>query len=183
MFDDDVRAAGGFRQLFELWRSRGMSVEDRVDAAFSEETGIYSELGFRVTRVDVGGGYAELTFPFSHREARQAACARRRHHGGARYDVRPGRDEREHEHGAIDAGAQGELHQAAGEGAVRVAGRVIHAGTNTAVVEGEIRDSGDEVCARPRHVVHIQGVDRTPERLFSAAPMSGCALGWVRFRR
>jgi len=33
-------------------------------------------------------------------------------------------------------------------GPFRVAGRVIHAGTNTAVVEGEIRDSGDEVCAR-----------------------------------
>ncbi|MFP3293630.1 MAG: PaaI family thioesterase, partial [Nitrososphaeria archaeon] len=33
-------------------------------------------------------------------------------------------------------------------GPFRVIGRVIHIGRNTAVVEGEVRDSGDEVGAR-----------------------------------
>jgi uncharacterized protein (TIGR00369 family) len=151
MFDDEVRSAGGFRQLFEIWKSRGMSVEERVNAAFSEETGIYSELGFRVTRVDVGGGYAELTFPFSH-----AASGRRGRphvHGGvimAALDTTCGLAVMSVNTSTEQSTLELKVNfvRPLVRGPFRVIGRVIHIGGNTAVVEGEARDSGDEVGAR-----------------------------------
>ncbi|MGC9076300.1 MAG: PaaI family thioesterase [Conexivisphaera sp.] len=149
MFDDDVRAAGGFRQLFELWRSEGRNVVDEINRSFSEETGLYEALGFRVT--EVGDGYAQLEFPFSHMASGRRG--RPHVHGGvvmtaldttcglAVMSVNTGREQSTLE-------LKVNFIKPLLRDPFRVTGRVIHIGTNTAVVEGEIVDSEGVVCAR-----------------------------------
>ncbi len=149
MFDDEVRAAGGFRQLFERWRSEGKNVAEEVNRYFSEETGIYGALGFKV--IEVGDGRAELEFPFSH--------------------MASGRRGRPHVHGGVIMTAldttcglavmsvntssdQSTLELKVNfirpllKSPFRVIGRVVHLGAHTAVVEGEVLDSEGNVCAR-----------------------------------
>ncbi len=149
MFDDEVRRAGGFRQLFERWRSEGKNVADEVDRYFAEETGLYRILGFRIT--EVGDGYASMEFPFSH--------------------MASGRRGRPHVHGgvvmlALDTvlglavmSVNTSIEQSTLELKVnfvkpllkepfKVTGRVVHIGKSTAVVEGEVSDSVGDICAR-----------------------------------
>ncbi|MGC9115998.1 MAG: PaaI family thioesterase [Conexivisphaera sp.] len=149
MFDDDVQAAGGFRQLFESWRSRGLSVEDEVNRAFSEETGIYGALGFRVTRV--GDGVAELVFPFSHMASGRRG--RPHVHGGvvmAALDTTCGLAVMSVNTGVEQSTLELKVNfiRPLLKDPFRVVGRVIHAGRSTAVVEGEVLDSEGNVCAR-----------------------------------
>ncbi|MDP7983128.1 MAG: PaaI family thioesterase [Conexivisphaera sp.] len=149
MFDDEVKAAGGFRQLFELWRSEGRNVADEINRSFSEETGLYEALGFRVT--EVGDGYARLEFHFSHMASGRRG--RPHVHGGvvmtaldttcglAVMSVNTG-----HEQSTLELKVN--FVKPLLRDPFEVTGRVIHIGKNTAVVEGEIVDSEGAVCAR-----------------------------------
>ncbi|MCL4518117.1 MAG: PaaI family thioesterase [Thaumarchaeota archaeon] len=148
-FDEKVGKAGGFKKLFQRWKEMGLSPELEIESAFSKESGIFKEMGFKIDRV--GDGLAELSFKFS-----DAVSGRRGHphvHGGvimtaldtamglAAMTVNTGTDQ-----STLELKANF-LSPMIREPFI-VRGRVIRNGRSTAVVEGEAIDSEGTVCAK-----------------------------------
>ena len=148
-FDEQVANAGGFRHLFEDWRKSRLSVEHKIEEAFTRESGIFQEIGFKIAKVD--DGFAEIGFKFS--------------------QTISGRRGRPHVHGGIIMFA---LDTVMGVAAMTlntgsdqstlemktnflsplikepftVRGRVVRDGRSTSVVEGEAIDSEGTICAK-----------------------------------
>lgn len=146
-FDQLLAEVGSFKKLFALARNQGVDVESEVQKAMSVDSRLFALLGFKVEKLRKGR--AELSFPFSKAVARRGGMV----HGGvvmysldnacgiAVMTVNPGADQ-------LTMELKVNFIRPLKEGPFRAIGKVVRAGGNVAVVEGEVRDGHGRLCAK-----------------------------------
>ncbi|MEM0118262.1 MAG: PaaI family thioesterase [Conexivisphaerales archaeon] len=142
-----VLSVGGFRNLFESLRNKGVDVEKVVTEALANSNPLFSSIGFRVRRLS--DGRAEIEFPMSREASRAGGIV----HGGIimyALDTTLGL--------AVMTASQA-INQYTLELKVNfleqlkkdpftVEGRLLRLGRTTAVAEGEIRDAEGTICSK-----------------------------------
>ena len=144
--DELLREAGSFRKLFALGRKQGADVEAELESAMAADSELFRIVGFKV--VKVRSGRAELSFPYSKAVTRRGGMV----HGGivmysldnacgiAAMSVNPGIDQ-------LTMDLKVNFLRPLRKGPFRAIGRVVRAGNNIIVVEGEVVDADGELCA------------------------------------
>jgi len=144
--DELLREAGSFRKLFALGRKQGADVEAELESAMAADSELFRMVGFKV--VKVRSGRAELSFPYSKAVTRRGGMV----HGGivmysldnacgiAAMSVNPGIDQ-------LTMDLKVNFLRPLRKGPFRAIGRVVRAGNNIIVVEGEVVDADGELCA------------------------------------
>jgi len=145
--DELLREAGSFRKLFALGRKQGADVEAELESAMAADSELFRMVGFKV--VKVRSGRAELSFPYSKAVTRRGGMV----HGGivmysldnacgiAAMSVNPGIDQ-------LTMDLKVNFLRPLRKGPFRAIGRVVRAGNNIIVVEGEVVDADGELCAK-----------------------------------
>ena len=148
-FDELLNEVGSFRKLFALGRRQGVDIEAELARAMAADSELFTIVGFKV--VKVRSGRAELSFPFSKVVTRRGGMV----HGGivmysldnasgiAAMSVNPGTDQLTTE---LKINFLRPLKK--GNGPFRAIGKVVKAGNNVIVVEGEVRDADGALCAK-----------------------------------
>jgi len=145
--DELLREAGSFRKLFALGRKQGADVEAELESAMAADSELFRMVGFKV--VKVRSGRAELSFPYSKAVTRRGGMV----HGGivmysldnacgiAAMSVNPGIDQ-------LTMDLKVNFLRPLRKGPFRAIGRVVRAGNNIIVVEGEVVDADGELCTK-----------------------------------
>ncbi|HYA56386.1 MAG TPA: PaaI family thioesterase [Nitrososphaerales archaeon] len=145
--DELLREVGSFRKLFALGRKQGADVEAELESAMAADSELFRMVGFKV--VKVRSGRAELSFPYSKAVTRRGGMV----HGGivmysldnacgiAAMSVNPGIDQ-------LTMDLKVNFLRPLRKGPFRAIGRVVRAGNNIIVVEGEVVDADGELCAK-----------------------------------
>jgi len=135
------------KELFETSRRRGVKVESQLERTMADESELFTTIGFKV--VKVGRGRVELRFPFSRAVSRRGDMV----HGGvvmhsldnacgfAVMTVNPGVDQ-------FTMELKVNFLKPLRKGPFRAIGKVVRAGSNVVVVEGEVRDADGSLCAK-----------------------------------
>ena len=146
-FDELLNEVGSFRKLFALARKQGVNVEAEMEHAMSVDSELFTATGFRV--LSVRRGRVELSFPLSKTVSRRGGIV----HGGvvmysldnacgiAAMSVNPGVDQ-------LTTEMKVNFLRPLKKGPFRVIGKVLRAGSNVIVVEGEVRDADGTLCAK-----------------------------------
>jgi len=146
-FDDLLREVGSFRELFVLGRKQGVDIEAEVERAMAVDSDLFTIVGFKV--VKVRSGRVELSFPYSRAVTRRGGMV----HGGivmysldnacgiAAMTVNPGTDQ-------LTLELNVSFLRPLKKGPFRAIGKVVRAGNSVIVVEGEVRDAEEELCAK-----------------------------------
>ena len=146
-FDELLNEVGSFRKLFALGRKQGVDIEAELERAMAADSELFTIVGFKV--VKVRAGRAELSFPYSNAVTRRGGMV----HGGivmyslvnasgiAAMSVNPGTDQ-------LTMELKVNFLRPLKKGPFRAVGRVIKAGSNLIVVEGEVKDADGELCAK-----------------------------------
>ena len=146
-FDALLDEVGSFRKLFELARKQGADVEGELERAMAADSGLFTNVGFRV--VKVRSGRAELSFPLSKAVTRRGGMV----HGGivmysldnacgiAAMSVNPGIDQ-------LTTELKVNFLRPLKKGPFRAMGKVVKSGNSVVVVEGEVRDANGALCAK-----------------------------------
>ena len=146
-FDELLNEVGSFRKLFALGRKQGVDIEAELERAMAADSELFTIVGFKV--VKVRAGRAELSFPYSNAVTRRGGMV----HGGivmysldnasgiAAMSVNPGTDQ-------LTMELKVNFLRPLKKGPFRAIGRVIKAGSNLIVVEGEVKDADEELCAK-----------------------------------
>ena len=146
-FDELLNTVGSFRKLFALGRKQGVNVEAELERAMAADSELFRIVGFKV--VKARNGRAELSFPYSKAITRRGGML----HGGmvmysldnacgiAAMSVNPGTDQ-------LTMELKINFLRPLKRGPFRAMGKVVRAGNNLIVVEGEVRDADDELCAK-----------------------------------
>ncbi len=155
-FDELLKEAGSFRNLFALARKAGADVEAEVQKAMTMDSEIFKMVGYKVAKV--GEGVAEFAFPFSNAIGRRGGMV----HGGivmytldnicgiAVMTVNPGMDQ-------VTMELKVNFLEPLRKGPFRATGKVIRAGRSVAVAEGEILDRGGLLCAKALGTWYMTG--------------------------
>jgi acyl-CoA thioesterase len=146
-FDELLANAGGFKNLFELVRKKGLNLESEVEKLLKQESGLFSIVGFSVKKVTEE--YAELSFPFSHQIERHGGMV----HGGIisyALDIVGGLAVMAQNTGIDQVTLELKVNflEPVRKDPFRVIGRTIRQGRTTAVAEAELRDGEDKLCAK-----------------------------------
>jgi len=146
-FDQLLKEAGGFKNLFRMARERGMNVEEQVQATLGTDSELFRIVGCRMVKVEEGR--VELSFPFSKAITRRGGMV----HGGivmyaldsvcgiTAMTVNPGMDQ-------VTLELKVNFLEPLRKGPFTAIGKVVRDGGSVAVVEGEIKDADGLVCAR-----------------------------------
>jgi uncharacterized protein (TIGR00369 family) len=142
-----IARAGGFKQLFEHLRARGMNVEEEVQKIFAEESSLFSIAGFSVKKVS--SGYSELSFPYDQKISRRGGMV----HGGVisyALDTAGGLAVMSGNSGIDQVTLELKINflEPVRNSPFKVTGKVLRQGRNVAVAESEVRDSDDKLCAK-----------------------------------
>jgi len=146
-FDQLLKEVGSFRKLFALGRKQGVDIEGELERAMAVDSELFKIVGFKV--VKVRSGRAELSFPYSKAVTRRGGMV----HGGivmysldnacgiATMSVNPGVDQ-------LTLELKVNFLRPLKKGPFSAIGRVVRAGNNVVVVEGEVRDAEGALCAK-----------------------------------
>ena len=146
-FEKLLDEAGSFRNLFAMARKGGVNIEAEMQAAMRWDSELYSTVGYKVEKLEEGR--AELSFPFSRVIGRRGEMV----HGGiimfpidnacgiAVMTVNPGVDQ-------LTTELKINFLEPMRGGPFRAIGKVVRAGKNIAVAEGEIWDADGRRCAK-----------------------------------
>jgi acyl-CoA thioesterase len=146
-FDEILERAGSFKNLFAASKRAGLGVEAAVQKAMAMDSELFRTIGYEV--VKVGGGRAELRFPFSKEVARRGGMV----HGGismysldnacgiAVMTINPGVDQ-------VTIELKVNFLEPLSKGPFTVRGKVIRAGGKVATAEGEVKDADGTLCAK-----------------------------------
>jgi len=146
-FDELLKEVGSFKELFALGRKQRVNVEAEVERAMATDSELFTIVGFKVRKVR--SGRAELSFPYSKAITRRGGIV----HGGivmysldnacgiAAMSVNSGVDQ-------LTMGLNVNFLRPLRKGPFRAIGRVVRAGNNIIVVEGEVVDADGELCAK-----------------------------------
>lgn len=146
-FEQLLDEAGSFRNLFALAKRGGADIREEVQKAMTWDSELFKTVGYKVVRV--GNGRAEMSFPFSRAISRRGNLV----HGGiimytldnvcgiAVMTKNPGIDQ-------LTMELKINFLEPLRKGPFRATGRVVRAGSTTAVAEGEILDAEGRLCAK-----------------------------------
>jgi len=146
-FDELLNEVGSFRKLFALARKQGADVEAELERAMAADSELFATVGFKI--VKARSGRSELNFPLSKVVTRRGGMV----HGGivmysldnacgiAAMSVNPGIDQ-------LTMDLKVNFLRPLKKGPFRATGRVVKAGNNVIVVEGEVRDADGALCAK-----------------------------------
>ena len=146
-FEELLKEAGGYKNLFRAARERGVNIEEQMEAAMSADNGLFRMVGYKVVKIEEGR--AELSFPFGNAITRRGGMV----HGGivmytldnvcgiAAMTVNSGIDQ-------VTLELKVNFLEPLRKGPFTATGKVVRAGGTTAVAEGEIRDAEGRVCAK-----------------------------------
>jgi acyl-CoA thioesterase len=145
--DDLIAQSGGFKNLFEKFRSEGVNLENQIERIFSGESPLFSIANFSVEKV--GSGYAELSFPFGDKIARRGSMV----HGGVvsyALDTAGGLAVMSENAGVDQVTLELKINflEPVKNSPFKVTGKVLRQGRNVAVAESEVKDSGGKLCAK-----------------------------------
>jgi len=146
-FDELLDEVGSFKKLFALGRKQGVDIEAELETAMATDSELFKIVGFKV--VKVRSGRAELSFPYSKAVTRRGGMV---HSGVVMYSldnasgiaamsVNPGTDQ-------LTMELKVNFLRPLKKGPFAVIGKVVKAGSNLIVVEGEVKDADGELCAK-----------------------------------
>jgi acyl-CoA thioesterase len=155
-FDELLKRAGGFEQLFKEAREGGVNLEREVQRALRKDSLLFRTVGYTVLKM--GDGMVEVSFPFSRAITRRGGIV----HGGvtmytldtvcglAVMTVNPGPDQ-------LTLALSVDFLAPLRKGPFVARGTIIRAGGSTAVAEGEIRDANRQLCAKSLGTFYLTG--------------------------
>lgn len=146
-FERLLDQAGSFKSLFAMAKKGGVDVQEELQKAMTWDSELFRTVGYKVTKV--GNGRAEMSFPYSRAIVRRGDMV----HGGiimytldnvcgiAVMTINPGVDQ-------VTMELKINFLEPLRKGPFKAAGKVVRAGSTTAVAEGEIRDADGKLCAK-----------------------------------
>lgn len=146
-FEKLLDEAGSFKNLFAMAEEGGADVQAEMQKAMEWDSELWRTVGYRVVRV--GGGEAELSFPYGKAITRRGGIV----HGGiimytldnvcgiAVMTVNPGVDQ-------LTMELKVNFLQPLTKGPFRATAKVVRAGRTVAVAEGEIWAGDGRLCAK-----------------------------------
>jgi acyl-CoA thioesterase len=145
-FDDHVAKAGSLKSLFDSARMAKVPVSKEVEKMLNGER-VFQIFEFRIE--EIGEGFARLGFPYSEQALRWGRIV----HGGVvmtALDYAGGISVMSINTGINQVTMELKVNflEPLRKGPFSATGRVIRAGKNTAVVEGEVTDSHKKVYAK-----------------------------------
>ena len=146
-FDELLKDAGTFRNLFSAARKRGVKAEELIQTAMDIDSELFRTMMYKVVKMEEGR--VELSFPFTKAIARRGSMV----HGGmvafaldnacglATMAVNSGVDQ-------VTLEFKVNFLEPLRKGPFTAVGRIVRAGGSTAVAEGEVRDADGRMCAK-----------------------------------